>query len=224
MGLWDYTQKRMAEIGVTQRQLTEDFDISPATLQRIRQDRPIKESTKQKLALALKCSVGDIQTAISGYKGRPAVEEMPERPALDPENEKEPLLKLKPAAIKRKAEKQAEKQQETEIKLRFVKNDPPPKERWPEDQPEEQKTPVPDSLDARLYAVGALPDVFGIGKDGRIERERQEAVAEYKQKLKDIALRAMINVPKVNLTGETPNGLAYKALMEDILKDDTGVE
>ena len=236
MGLWEYTQKRMAEIGVTQRHLTEDFDISPATLQRIRQDRPIKESTKQKLALALKCSVDDIQTAISGYKGRPAVEKMPEGP--EPAEEKEPPTKITQRNIKIEsiAERKVDHPPLTIPRIQLhgkiiaadlkpvKQKEDKPKERWPEDPPEEQKTPPPDSLDARLYAVGALPDVFGIGKDSQIERERQEAVAEYKQKLKDIALQAMLNVPKVNLTGETPNGFAYKALMEDILKNDTGVE
>ena len=202
--LWDFVEKRMHELGLTRYDLEMDHDVPYATMQRIKSGfTGFKEVTKQKLALALQCSVGDINAAISGTVAEPTGSE--ENAA-----ESEPPKKVK--AIKGACKEETSQKNER------------PKERWPEDPPEEQKTPPPDSLDARLYTVGALPDVFGIGKDGQIERERQEAVAEYKQKLKDIALRAMLNVPKVNLTGETPNGFAYKALMEDILKNDTGVE
>lgn len=230
MGLWEYTQKRMAEIGVTQRHLTEDFDISPATLQRIRQDRPIKESTKQKLALALKCSVGDIQTAISGYKGRPAVEEMPEGPAVGPENEKEPPAKITQRNIKIESIAQhnedhaaisglrlGEKIKAADLKPAKQK-EAKPKERWPEDPPEEKKTPPPDYVDAAIYSATQPPDVFGIKK------ARREAVAEYKQKLKDICIAAYLDVPKLNITGETATGYIGRALMKELLKDDTEAE
>ena len=262
MGLWDFIQKRMEELGITQYDLEAEYGIAYATLQRIKAGKPIKEGTKQKLALALKCSIGDINAAIAGTpaepdghemdllaeeSGEPSVmdtvdklermvkEEYPEL-AEKPEpkrneltatdvnwkvrqaQEAEPVIKLTDKAIKRKKEKQAEKQQITEVKLRFTKNDPPPKEKWPEDPPEEQKTVPPDYLDARLYAAAALPDVFGI------EKARQEAVTEYKQKLKDICLRTYVGMPTVNLSGETPAGMIGRALMEELLKDDTGAK
>ena len=69
MALWNFVQKRMQMLGLTFRQIEDEFEIAYATMQRIRQNKPIKDSTKQKLALALSCSMGDINAAIANSDG-----------------------------------------------------------------------------------------------------------------------------------------------------------
>lgn len=261
MGLWEYMQKRMKELGITVKDLEDKFDIVYATIQRIKSGRghAIKDGTKQKLALALQCSVGDINNAIyelqnlkpsqgdteeapvmetvdkleqmveeeypelgtEGSKAEPATEAAKTTmEIMDKERHRvahirpdgtEPVLKLKEKAIKKKAENQ---QKEKPV-LRFIKNDPLPEEKWPEDPPEEK----PDKIIREAASV--LKESID---EYTYKRVRREAVSEYKQKLKDICLRTYVNVPTVNLSGETPAGLIGRALMEEILKDDTGAE
>lgn len=221
--LWDFVRKRMNELGLSQYDLEMDHDIPYATMQRIKAGSTnFKEVTKQKLALALKCSIGDINSAIYDIQNiKPDREEgedlsdkvyESEQPAK--EETLEPALKLKDKAVKRKAEKQ----QTVKTKPRIIKDSPPPKEKWPVDPPEEKKTPPPDYVDAAIYSATQPPDVFGI------KRARREAVAEYKQKLKDICIAAYLDVPKLNITGETAAGYIGKALMKELLKDDTEAE
>lgn len=221
--LWDFVRKRMNELGLSQSDLEVDHDIPYATMQRIKAGSTnFKEVTKQKLALALKCSIGDINSAIYDIQnikpGREEGEDLSdkanesEQPAK--EETPEPALKLKDKAVKRKEEKQ----QTVKTKPRIIKDDPPPKEKWPVDPPEEKKTPPPDYVDAAIYSATQPPDVFGI------KRARREAVAEYKQKLKDICIAAYLDVPKLNITGETAAGYIGKALMKELLKDDTEAE
>ena len=63
--LWEFVEKRMKELGMTRYDLETENDIAYATVQRLKAGSTnIKDSTKQKLALALKCSVGDINNAI----------------------------------------------------------------------------------------------------------------------------------------------------------------
>lgn len=174
------------------------------------------------LALALKCSIGDINSAIydiQNIKPDQKEDEDPsdmvdelEQPAK--EEKPEPVLKLKDKAVKRKAEKQ----RMAKPKLRFTKDNPPPKERWPEDPPEEKKTPPPDYVDAAIYSATQLPDVFGIKK------ARREAVAEYKQRLKDACLQALAEAPEVIATPETSYSRIGKRVLTELLKDDTEAE
>lgn len=58
----------------------------------------------------------------------------------------------------------------------------------------------------------------------QLEAARQEGAAEYRQKLKDICLRALVKVPILNVSGETPIGMAGRAVVEELLKDDTEAE
>lgn len=64
MALWDYMQKRMQELGLTAYKLQKDYDVPWSTIQRIKAGKPITTPSKQKLALALSCSMGDINAAI----------------------------------------------------------------------------------------------------------------------------------------------------------------
>ena len=68
MALWDYMQKRMQELGLTAYKLQKDFDVPWSTIQRIKAGKPITTPSKQKLALALSCSMGDINAAIAQVK------------------------------------------------------------------------------------------------------------------------------------------------------------
>ena len=68
MALWDYMQKRMQELGVTAYKLQKDYDVPWSTIQRIKAGKPITTPSKQKLALALSCSMGDINAAIAQVK------------------------------------------------------------------------------------------------------------------------------------------------------------
>ena len=49
-------------------------------------------------------------------------------------------------------------------------------------------------------------------------------MAEYKRKLKDICLKTYIDLPTLNLSGETPAGMIGRALMQELLKEDAGAE
>lgn len=202
--LWDFIEKRMHELGLTRYDLEMDYDIPYATMQRAKAGSTnFKEATKQKFALALQCSVGDINAAISGSA--------PELPKMDPDVIIGNIICDK---ITEETEKAGA--------LEAPKNEPikkeRQKERWPEDPPEEKKTPPPDYVDAAIYSATQPPDVFGI------KRARREAVAEYKQKLKDICIAAYLDVPKLNITGETATGYIGRALMKELLKDDTEAE
>ncbi|MBR0294153.1 MAG: helix-turn-helix transcriptional regulator [Acidaminococcaceae bacterium] len=210
--LWDFIEKRMHELGLTRYDLEMDYDIPYATMQRAKAGSTnFKEATKQKFALALQCSVGDINAAISGS--------VPELPKIEPEEPDAVIGSINLSGITEATGKAGA--------LEAPKNEPAKKgtakkerqkERWPEDPPEEKKTPPPDYVDAAIYSATEPPDVFGI------KRARREAVAEYKQKLKDICIAAYLDVPKLNITGETATGYIGRALMKELLKDDTEAE
>lgn len=210
--LWDFIEKRMHELGLTRYDLEMDYDIPYATMQRAKAGSTnFKEATKQKFALALQCSVGDINAAISGSA--------PELPKMEPEEPDAVIGGINLSDITEATGKAGA--------LEAPKNEPAKKgtakkerqkERWPEDPPEEKKTPPPDYVDDAIYSATEPPDVFGI------KRARREAVAEYKQKLKDICIAAYLDVPKINITGETATGYIGRALMKELLKDDTEAE
>lgn len=80
MALWDYMQKRMQELGLTAYKLQKDYDVPWLTIQRIKAGKPITTPSKQKLALALSCSMGDINAAI-------AQAEVPEENETEKESE-----------------------------------------------------------------------------------------------------------------------------------------
>ena len=205
--LWDFIEKRMHELGLTRYDLEMDYDIPYATMQRAKAGSTnFKEATKQKFALALQCSVGDINAAISGSA--------PELPKMEPDEPDAEIGSVNLSGITEAAGKAGALD---DPKSEPVKKERQ-KERWPEDPPEEKKTQPPDYVDAMLYAQTAPSNICGI------KRARQEAVAEYKQKLKDICIAAYLDVPKLNITGETAAGYIGKALMKELLKDDTEAE
>lgn len=143
--LWEFVQKRLKELGMMVAQLTDDFDIMPTTVQRIRDGRVIKESTKQKLALALKCSVGEINDAIAGRQNQENAEEPSVMEAADkPEqmaraSEEEPAGPEKP-----KREKLVHPYTEMQRAEEARRKESQPKERWPK-----------DDIDAKLYSMAA---------------------------------------------------------------------
>ena len=65
MTLHDFINKRLEELGMKRSDLVEKFDINWNTLTDIRLGKGIRDATKQKLALALKCSIGDIQACLA---------------------------------------------------------------------------------------------------------------------------------------------------------------
>ena len=210
--LWEFVEKRMKELGMTRYDLETEHDIAYATVQRLKAGSTnIKDSTKQKLALALQCSVGDINAAISG-----SASELPKMEPDDPDVIDGNMICDKiTEAIEKAGALEAPK---NEPAKKGTAKKERQKERWPEDPPEEKKTQPPDYVDAMLYAQTAPPDICGI------KRARQKAVAEYKQKLKDICIAAYLDVPKLNITGETATGYIGRALMKELLKDDTEAE
>ena len=227
--LWEFVEKRMRELGMTRYDLETEHDIAYATVQRLKAGSTnIKDSTKQKLALALQCTIGDINAAISGQVSTEKPEELPditdkpkEPPDVIPRIEIAGKIVNNPPCSSCNAHKRTGGQKAGTAESK--KTDPlqkkeRQKERWPEDPPEEKKTPPPDYVDAAIYSATQPPDVFGI------KRARREAVAEYKQKLKDICIAAYLDVPKLNITGETATGYIGRALMKELLKDDTEAE
>ena len=205
--LWDFIEKRMHELGLTRYDLEMDYDIPYATMQRAKAgSTSFKEATKQKFALALQCSVGDINAAISGSA--------PELVKMEPDEQDVIVGNMICDKITEAIEKAGA--------LEAPKNEPikkeRQKERWPEDPPEEKKTPPPDYVDAAIYSATQPPDVFGI------KRARREAVAEYRQRLKDACLQALAEAPEVIATPETSYSRIGKRVLTELLKDDTEAE
>ena len=64
MTLHEFINKRLAELGLKRSALV-DGDINWSTLSNIKAGRPINEVTKQRLALVLKCSQGEIQACLA---------------------------------------------------------------------------------------------------------------------------------------------------------------
>jgi len=64
MKLWDFIEGRLNVLGCNE-QLLINSGISPLTINRIKHGGVIKDGTKQKIALALVCSVGDINAALA---------------------------------------------------------------------------------------------------------------------------------------------------------------
>ena len=63
--LWEFINEKSKALGMTQGQLEDASDVSHMVLTAIKNGRTnIKAATKQRLALALKCSTGDIEDVI----------------------------------------------------------------------------------------------------------------------------------------------------------------
>ena len=227
MTLWEFVEKRMAELGISRYDLETEHDIAYATINRIKAGKPIKESTKQKLAFALKCSQGDINNVIYNLNGpQPDQEEDGEPSVMETVDKLEKMVKedhpylaepsKKPKWKKAQdvAKEQPAKREPEKAPVRVIRNDAP-KEKWPEDPPEEQLSPTPE------IPMTILPDSVYYKQ---LEAARQEGAAEYKQKLKDICLKALVKVPLLNVSGETPIGMAGRAVIEELLKGDTEAE
>ena len=219
MGLWDFIQKRMEELGITQYDLETEYGIAYATLQRIKAGKPIKEGTKQKLALALKCSIGDINAAIASEMPNLPAHEMEllgkengEPSVMETVDKLEQMVKTEHPYLAAPAEK--EEKPKRKAAVRVIRNDPP-KEKWPQDPPEATLSPTPE------IPMTVLPDSVYYKQ---LEAARREGAEEYRQKLKDIGLKALVKVPILNVSGETPIGMAGRAILEELLKDDTGAE
>ena len=65
MTLNEFIVKRMAELGLKRSDLVNKFDIEWSTLGKIAHGHSIRPVTQQKLALALQCSQGEIQSCIA---------------------------------------------------------------------------------------------------------------------------------------------------------------
>ena len=65
MSLWKFIESKLHELGHDQLWLADKCGFSTLTVNRIRHGGQIKNGTKQKLALALGCSIGDINAAIA---------------------------------------------------------------------------------------------------------------------------------------------------------------
>lgn len=207
--LWDFIEKRMHELGLTRYDLEMDYDIPYATMQRAKAGSTnFKEATKQKFALALQCSVGDINAAISGST--------PELPKMEPGEPDAEIGSVNLSGIIEATGKAGA--------LEAPKNEPAKKgtakkeqqkERWPKDPPEEQKTPPAE------IPMTILPDSVYYKQ---LAAARQEAVAEYRQRLKDACLQALAEAPEVIATPETSYSRIGKRVLTELLKKDMEAE
>ena len=206
--LWDFIQARSAALGIKSDQLADDFDIAPITMYRIKQCRPIREETKQKLARALKCCIGDINAAYAGTMpvikdGEPSVMKTVDKLEQMIEEDYPELSTTKAKKTKQKTP------------LRVIKSDPPPKEKWPEDPPEEQPSQTPE------LPMTILPDSV---YQKQLEAARQEGAAECKQRLKDSCLQALAEAPETVATIEISYSRIGKKVLAELLKKDTEAE
>ena len=65
MSLWKFIESKLAETGHDERWLVDECGFSGYMLPRIQAGGVIQNATKQKLAHAFKCSIGDINAAIA---------------------------------------------------------------------------------------------------------------------------------------------------------------
>ena len=65
MSLHSFIERRRKELGMTQEQLEERSSVSHMTFIRIKAGGQIMPGTKQRLAEALQCTIGDLQAAIA---------------------------------------------------------------------------------------------------------------------------------------------------------------
>lgn len=65
MSLWKFIESKLAETGHDERWLVDECGFTGYMLPRIRAGGVIQNATKQKLAQAFKCSIGDINAAIA---------------------------------------------------------------------------------------------------------------------------------------------------------------
>ena len=65
MSLWKFIESKLAETGHDERWLENECGFSGYMLPRIQAGGVIQNATKQKLAKAFKCSIGDINAAIA---------------------------------------------------------------------------------------------------------------------------------------------------------------
>lgn len=65
MSLWKFIESKLAETGHDERWLVDECGFTGYMLPRIRAGGVIQNATKQKLAHAFKCSIGDINAAIA---------------------------------------------------------------------------------------------------------------------------------------------------------------
>jgi len=65
MNLREFIDKRLEEMGKNRSYLVNECDIEWSTLSSINRGAGIRESTREKLALALKCSQGEIQACLA---------------------------------------------------------------------------------------------------------------------------------------------------------------
>ena len=126
MSLDSFITERGNEVGVTRSELVSEFGIGWQTLQNIKRGSGISNGTKEKLARALKCSIGDIQDAMK-----------------DDPDERRKEEKAKPASTEQEAV--AEQEEESE-ELPFGELEPePPAEtdgiKWYKDKTKEEAPP-----------------------------------------------------------------------------------
>ena len=65
MSLWKFIENKLAEMGKDKRWLEDECGFTGYMLPRIRSGGTIQNATKQKLAKAFKCSIGDVNAAIA---------------------------------------------------------------------------------------------------------------------------------------------------------------
>ena len=65
MKLDDFINERLEQLHMTRTVLVNNFGLSWSILSNIKHDKPISAATKEKLALALQCSQGDIQACLA---------------------------------------------------------------------------------------------------------------------------------------------------------------
>ncbi|MBQ9698250.1 MAG: helix-turn-helix transcriptional regulator [Acidaminococcaceae bacterium] len=249
MSLWNYIEKRMADLGLTRRDLEFKHDIAYATIARLRAGSVnITAGTKQKLALALQCSIGDINDAIYDRKPQeetegPSVmetvdklEEMVQDEHPDSEPDPEPPEKVKiikqdpPKPIKRKKAviyprpdppaENAEKTTREKLVHPYAQKQKSelPKERWPAEKPQEEAAPEPVKNNPPMMILPE--DVY----HKQMEAVRREAVAEYKNELKNACLQSLASATAIINTTETAYSRIGRALLAKLLEEDTGVQ
>ena len=197
MALWDYIKSRLTSLNRTEADLTDEFGISTNTLVRIRTGGEIRDNTKQKLALALGCCIGDINAAIA------------QQDPVEPKGHDMEMM--------------AKETGEPAVMETMAKPVPMPDYPATEAKP----VPMPDypATEAKPVPIPDYPatEAKSLTLSEYLAAAEREAVDDYKRKLKDICLRFLAETP---LTQEYYSSDLFaaigKALVKELMEDGQG--
>ncbi|MBR4908833.1 MAG: hypothetical protein IKZ43_07470 [Acidaminococcaceae bacterium] len=220
MALWNFIKSRLSELNRGEPYLVDQCGIPQNTVDRIRAGGVIRDSTKQKLALALGCSIGDINAAIA--QPDPVEPKGHDMDLLARENRGPSVMETVDRLDQLVKEQYPE---ETE---------PDAKEgadmKWFQDVPKEtpaSSVPVKKEVLEDLFPAAEEPEAGPTEAEDVMDKTAnmvyaaaRSAVDVYKRKLKEICLQKMVEFRLGEDRAEDLYSDIGKALLDELMKEE----